>query len=93
MINEITLINDYQFQDIVISALRYALYRHTYILEETINWIRNNKKIINNRVKQVMLNDIERRFDDEKLEIYEYQSLKSFRDWLINLSVKDEVSK
>lgn len=88
MNNEIKLINDYQFQDIVISALRYALYRHTYILDETIDWIKNNNIVINERVKQVMLNDIERRFDDGGLEIYERDRLAYFRDWLIKFTIK-----
>lgn len=88
MNNEIKLINDYQFQDIVISALRYALYRHTYILDETIDWIKNNNIVINERVKQVMLNDIKRRFDDGGLEIYERDRLAYFRDWLIRFTIK-----
>lgn len=88
MNNEIKLINDYQFQDIVISALRYSLYRHTYILDETIDWIKNNNIVINERVKQVMLNDIERRFDDGGLEIYERDRLAYFRDWLIKFTIK-----
>lgn len=88
MNNEIRLINDYQFQDIVISSLRYALYRHTYIFEETIDWIKNNNIVINERVKQVMLNDIERRFDDGGLENYERDILNRFRDWLIRFTIK-----
>ena len=88
MNNEIKLINDYQFQDIVISALRYALFRHTYIFDETIDWIKNNNIVINERVKQVMLNDIERRFDNGGLEIYERDRLASFRDWLMRFTIK-----
>lgn len=88
MINEIKLVNDYQFQDMIISALRYALYRHTYILDETIDWIKNNNIVINERVKQVMLSDIERRFDDGGLEIYERDRLAYFRDWLIKFTIK-----
>ena len=90
--NEIIIKNDYMFQDIVISALRYALYRHTYIFNETIAWIRNNSEIINQRVKQVMLNDIERRFDDENLQYNEFSELTLFRDWLMNYQTK-EVNK
>ena len=90
--NEITLKNDYIFQDVVISALRYALYRHTYIFNETIAWIRNNSEIINQRVKQVILNDIDRRFDDENLYCNEVSELTLFRDWLMNYPTK-EVSK
>ncbi len=93
MINEVKIINDYQFQDMIISALRYALYRHTYIFEETLNWIRNNNIVINERVKQVMLNDIEKRFDDGDFVLGERNDLSYFRDWLLNLQVKKEVNK
>ena len=90
--NKITLKNDYIFQDMVISALRYALYRHTYIFNEILSWITHNSEIINQRLKQVMLNDIERRFDDRDLQYNEFSELTLFRDWLMNYQTK-EVSK
>lgn len=93
MINEIKVINDYQFQDMIISALRYALYRHTYIFEETLSWIRNNNIVINERVRQVMLNDIEKRFDDGDFVLGERESLLYFREWLLKFQVKKEVNK
>lgn len=93
MINEIKIINDYQFQDMIISALRYALYRHTYIFEETLSWIRNNNIVINERVKQVMLNDIEKRYDDGDFILGERDNLNYFRDWLLKFQVKKEASK
>ena len=34
--------NDYEFQDVVICALRYALYRHTYTCSEVIDFIIGN---------------------------------------------------
>ena len=93
MTNEIKLVNDYQLQDIVISALRYALYRHTYIFDETLSWIRNNNIVINERIRQVMLNDIEKRFDDGDFVLGERESLICFREWLLKFQVKKEVNK
>lgn len=93
MTNEIKLVNDYQLQDIVISALRYALYRHTYIFDETLSWIRNNNIVINERIRQVMLNDIEKRFDDGDFVLGEREGLAYFREWLLKFQVKKEVNK
>ena len=50
---------DYELQDMIISALRYAIGRRTYITEETCSFIKNHPEIINNRVKTVMLRDLE----------------------------------
>lgn len=93
MINEIKVINDYQFQDMIISALRYALYRHTYIFEETLSWIKNNNIVINERVRQVMLNDIKKRFDDGDLVLGERDNLIYFREWLLRFQAKKEVNR
>ena len=93
MINEIKVINDYQFQDMIISALRYALYIHTYIFEETLSWIKNNNIVINERVRQVMLNDIEKRFDDGDLVLGERDNLIYFREWLLRFQAKKEVNR
>ena len=56
----------------VISSFRYALGRKTYIVDETIRWIKNN------------LNNIER-FDLELMvkEIREYKDMKAFKTFNI----------
>ena len=53
----------YDFQDIVISALRYSLGRKTYITKSTADFIKEYPEIIDKRVKQVMLNDLEEYFN------------------------------
>lgn len=67
------------FRDIVISALRYALPRHTYILPSTCEFIYDNADIIiDNRVKDVMLRDIDEQlkyYEDNKAEFGVIQSL------------------
>ena len=55
--------NIYDFQDIVISALRYALGRRTYITQSTANFIKEYPEMIDDRVKRVMLNDLNEYFN------------------------------
>ena len=55
----IGLENNYALQNIVISALRYALPRHTYIVSETCDFIMEHGALLDERVINVMLRDIE----------------------------------
>ena len=60
-------------KDMIISALRYALGRRTYITSETAEFIKRYPELIDERVKSVMLRDLEEyfqkresfKFDDE----------------------------
>lgn len=55
---------DRDFKDIVISALRYAIPRHTYIVDETCEFIKNNADLIlDDRVIAVMLRDLNDQLD------------------------------
>lgn len=54
--NKISNIRD--LKDMLISALRYAIGRHTYIVDETIDFIKDNSFLIDGRVQSVMLNDL-----------------------------------
>lgn len=48
------------FRDICICALRYALGRHTYVVEEVCSFIKDNTTLIlDKRVIGVMIRDIE----------------------------------
>ena len=53
---------DRDLKDIVISALRYALGRKTYITGLTSDFIINNPSLIDERVKKVMIKDLEEYF-------------------------------
>ena len=50
--------NDYVLSDVVICALRYAIYRHTYIVSEIVQFIIDNPDLQNDRVTSVMLRDL-----------------------------------
>ena len=55
---------DRDFKDMVISALRYAIPRHTYIVDETCEFIKNNAKLIlDDRVIAIMLRDLNDQLD------------------------------
>ena len=80
------------FQDMMISALRYALGRKTYITEQTVSFIKSYKELIDGRVKSVMLNDLEVYFNmksncysiDDSCDNAEWTSLN---EWLRDLNV------
>lgn len=56
----------HDFQNIVISALRYSLGRRTYITIETSIFIQKYKELIDERMCICMLRDIERYMEDRK---------------------------
>ena len=83
----ITIKNKYDFQDIVICALRYALGRRTYITKSTADFIKEYPEIIDNRVKSVMLKDLEEYFEYRHNKFYkddecDYQSWLDLKEWL-----------
>jgi hypothetical protein len=71
--------NDYILKDMVISAFRYSLGRHSYIVPETIEFIQNNPQLIDQRVKGVMLRDLEEYKDYISSEWKEWSE---FKTWL-----------
>lgn len=85
-------VNRRDFEDICISALRYALYRHTYVLDATIDFIMTNAdSIFNERVFGVMLRDVDERLRewtrDEHFQLVhqmDYECIESFKDWMEN---------
>ena len=76
---------DNDLRDIFISALRYSLYRKTYVFEETISYITNNQRILDERTARVMLKDVENRITEGNLEDFEINILEDFRSVLKEL--------
>lgn len=88
----IKLKNDYVLKDMIICALRYALGRRTYVTEETATFIKENPKLIDRRVKSVMLNDLNQYFERRSNAYYtddecDYQVWLSLKNWLEMLNV------
>lgn len=80
---------NYELKDMIISALRYAIGRKTYIVEETCSFIKEHPELIDERVKGVMLRDLESdvRICYFKTDI-EYNTFKDFEKWLNDLVVE-----
>lgn len=84
---------DYVLRDMIISALRYALGRRTYVTAETSEFIIENKDIIDGRMRRVMLSDLqeylERRnkgfISDDKCD---YEVWVNLYNWLSKLEVE-----
>lgn len=79
---------NYELQDIVICALRYAIGRKTYATEEVTSYIMKYPELINARVKMIMLRDlkdINKYYKDTDID---YQIFKVFEQWLEKLEVE-----
>lgn len=76
---------DNDLRDIFISALRYSLNRKTYAFTETISYITNNQRILDERTARVMLKDVENRITEGNLEDFEINILEDFRSVLKEL--------
>lgn len=76
---------DNDLRDIFISALRYSLYRKTYVFEETISYIMKNQRILDVRTARIMLKDVDNRIAEDNLEDFEMNTLIDFRDILKEL--------
>ena len=89
--NNIIIKDLHDFQDIIISALRYSLGRRTYINSETADFIKKYSEIIDERVKKIMLKDLEEYF--ECRDIYykddecDYNTWKDLYEWLKKIEV------
>lgn len=73
-------------KDIVCCSLRYALGRRTYITSLVADYIMEHKELIDNRVKTIMLKDLddyfENRNDYYKDDECDYQSWLKLKKWL-----------
>lgn len=79
-------IND-DLKDVIISAFRYALGQQTYITLEMCDYIKDHPELVDKRVKNVLLRDL------ENLDMYysgssiDYETFKRFEKWLVDLEV------
>ena len=88
---------DYDLRDIVISAVRYALGRRTMAPFSTTEYIMAHPELVDNRVKQVLLKDLEYYFDKWKCGLQtddrcDYDTWLLFKKWLEKLEVTNEAS-
>lgn len=82
---------DGDFKDIIISALRYAIPRHTYIVDSTCSWIEANPHLLDQRMIGLMMHDVRAQlkhyelFGTDSVTEMDYNRLKSFYMWLEDL--------
>lgn len=80
---------NYELQDIIICALRYAMGRKTYVTEEVCSYIKKHPELINKRVKMVMLRDLKDIDMYYKMTDIDYKIFKDFQKWLEELEESD----
>ena len=86
---------DRDLRDIVMSAVRYALGRRTTMPSATTEYIMKHRELVDNRVKQVLLRDLEYYFDKWECGLQtddrcDYDTWLLFKKWLEQLEVEDE---
>ena len=86
---------DGDFKDIIISALRYAIPRHTYIVDATCSWIEAHPHLLDQRMIGIMKQDVKKQLKhyqnvgvDSITEI-DYNRLKAFYMWLDDILNSD----
>lgn len=80
---------DSDLKDMIISALRYAIGRKTYIVNETCEFIKKHSELIDERVKKVMLKDLESTVDFYTIDDIDFAEFMKFAEWLKNFEVKN----
>ena len=78
---------DSDLKDMIISALRYAIGRKTYIVNQTCEFIRKHPELIDKRVKQVMLEDLKSTIDFYMMDDIDFAEFMKFANWLKSLEV------
>lgn len=73
---------DYDLKDIVISALRYAIGRKTYVTSEISEYIMEHPELIDTRVRDVMLKDLEEIDKYYEKDDIDYKVFDKLRKWL-----------
>lgn len=84
---------NYELQDIVICALRYAIGRKTYVTSEVCEFIMQQPNLIDDRVKTIMLRDLEKLDEYYKTDDIDYLQFDTLRKWLNSIDVDTEVEK
>lgn len=79
---------NHDLRDIVISAFRYALGRKTYITLATCDYIKDHPEIVDKRVKDVLLRDLENLDMYYSKDTMDYLMFKNFEKWLNELEVE-----
>ena len=77
----------------MICALRYAIGRKTYVTSEVCEFIMQHSNLIDDRVKTIMLRDLEDLNEYYKIDDIDYLQFDTLRKWLNLINVDTEVEK
>ena len=84
--------DEYEFEDVILCAFRYAININTYVVEEITSWVRNNSHLLdgNKRMYDVMLRDLNNVLDGythdgpiQSIAMTDYETLVAFKNWLL----------
>lgn len=73
---------DYDLKNIIICALRYAIGRKTYVTFEVCEYIMKHLDLIDERVRTVMLKDLEDLDKYYEKKDIDYITFNNLRKWL-----------
>lgn len=79
---------DRDLQDIVICALRYAIGRKSYVTSQVSEYIMEHPKLIDKRVKEIMLRDLQDKELYYKKTDMDYIQFRKLETWLKDLEVE-----
>lgn len=80
-------------QDIALISLRYTLGQKGYVTYRTANFVKDNYKVIDQRVKTIMLNDLRKYFNTRNIEFHDdecdFETWLDLKEWLEKLEVTE----
>lgn len=78
---------NYELKDMIISALRYAIGQRTYVTKATCDYIKAHPELIDERVQQIMLKDLEKTIDYYQMTDIDFAEFMKLGEWLKDLKV------
>lgn len=99
--NKLTFYDDwYAFEDVLLCAFRYAIGRHTYVVEEVCEFFKKNNHLISKRMFSVMIHDLDvqieeyEKFEDDSANVrMDLETLRNFKKFLVHVEKGLEISE
>jgi hypothetical protein len=90
--NKLTFYDDWHvFEDVILCAFRYAITRHTYVVDEITSWIKKNNHLLSKRMVNVMKKDLDNAIEDyddyvamNVVTDIDLKTLTHFKEWLLD---------
>ena len=86
--NKLTFYDDwYVFEDVLLCAFRYAIGRHTYVVEEVCEFFKKNNHLISKRMFSVMMRDLDVQIEEYEKFADDSANVRMDLDTLINFRI------